>query len=245
MPPAGSSGCPRAATATAGRASTTPGGWADSIWLLHAMFERSGVAGDGFQVGVEASRQGRRPQGGVLVGTAEGLVDTGIPLGYTHTPRESHWRRLLWREWSDRCGRTLGNQPYAPGYSWFSDGFPANVQPPPEGSLDELTWGRLLGVLGQHSGDATAVTAYYAPAAPSGRQDGVMFAGMLSEASDLLTRRGLNCTPSNLWPDDRSWFVCTDADLMPTKVSGSTALIAALERDHHLETLRCEPPDPR
>ncbi|MEW5811463.1 MAG: hypothetical protein AB1925_18635 [Actinomycetota bacterium] len=192
---------------------------------------------------MEALQTGR-PEDGVLVWTAEGLVDTGIPLGYTHTPRGPHRRRLLWREWSDRCGRTLGNQPYAPGYSWFPDSFPANVQPPPEGSLDELTWGRLLGVLGQHSGDATAVTAYYAPAAPAGRQDWAMFAGMLPEATDLVVRSGLDCTPSNLWPDDRKWFVYTDADLMATKVSGSAALIAALEGDPHLETLRWEPPAP-
>ena len=71
-----------------------------------------------------------------------------------------------------------------------------------------------------------------------------MFAGMLPEASDLVVGGGLDCTPGNLWPDDRSWFVYTDADLMATKVSGSAALIAVLEGDPHLETLRWEPPAP-
>jgi len=52
----------------------------------------------------------------------------------------------------------------------------------------------------------------------------------------------LTCTPSNLWPDDRSWFVYTDADLMATKVKGSAALIAALVDDVHLETLRWNRP---
>ena len=262
-----------------GAAGLDAGGWADSIWLLHAMFERPDVAPvthdqwrrafdterpdttptweelrtlftdnfaevseDRLRAVVDAVRQTRRPDGGVLVATAEGLVDTGIPLGYTRTPTGPHWRRLWWREWSARCGRSLGDQAYAPGYSWFDDSFPVSVQPPPEGSLDELTWGRLLDLLRQHVGDTVSVTAYYAPAAPSGRQDWAMFAGMLSEASDLVTGRGLTCTPSNLWPDDQSWFIYTDADLMATKVSGSAALVAALVDDVHLETLRWEPP---
>ena len=69
-----------------------------------------------------------------------------------------------------------------------------------------------------------------------------MFAGRLSDAADLVKGRGLSCTPSNLWPDDRSWLVYTDADLMATKVSGSAALIAELVNDVHLETLRWQPP---
>lgn len=257
-------------------------GWPDSIWLLHAMFERSdvapvthqqwrctfdpdrpgatptseelrtlftrdlaGVADNELQTVVDAALRSGRPDGGVLVSTAEGLVDTGIPLGYTHAPTEPHWRRLLWREWSARWGHTLGDQAYAPGYSWFNESFPVSVQPPPEGSLDELTWERLLGVLRQQSYGSTAATAYYAPAAPSGLRDWAMFAGRLSDARDLVTGRGLTCTPSNLWPDDRSWFIYTDADLMATKVSGSAALVAALVDDVHLETLRWEPPSSR
>lgn len=262
-----------------GSAGLHAGGWPDSIWLLHAMFERpdvppithqqwrrafdpdqpgatptlkelrtlftgdlAGVSDDELQAVVDAARQAGRPDGGVLVATAEGLVDTGIPLGYTHTPTEPHWRRLFWWEWSARCGRTLGDQAYPPGYSWFNESFPVSIQPPPEGSLDELTWERLLGVLSRQSSASTAATAYYAPAAPSGlRGDWAMFAGRLSDTRNLLAGRGLACTPSNLWPDDRSWFVYTDADLMATKVSGSAALIAALMDDNHIETLRWEP----
>jgi hypothetical protein len=66
--------------------------------------------------------------------------------------------------------------------------------------------------------------------------------GSLMEAAGLVEGRGLTSTPSNLWPNDRSWFVYTDADLMATKVSGSAALIATLVDDAHLETLRLERP---
>ena len=257
-----------------------PGGWADSIWLLHAMFERpdippvthqqlrlaldpdrpavplgleelrrifthdvADVTDDQLQAVADACRLGGGPGGGVLVASAEGLVDTGIPLGYVRTPTAPHWRRLLWRDWSARGGRTLGDQIYPPSYSWFDESFPVGVRPPPEGSLDQLSWDRLLEVLSRHGRGPTSVNALYSEAAPSGaRQERLVFGGSLLEAAGLVEGHGLTCTPSNLWPDDGSWFVYTDADLMATKVSGSAALIAALVDDVHLETLRWERP---
>ena len=143
-----------------GWAGLDAGGWTDSIWLLHAMFERpdvapvthhklrsafdpdrpgttptseelrtlftrdlADVADDELEAVVDAVRRSGRPDGGVLVSTAGGFVDTGIPLGYTRTPTEPYWRRLWWREWAARCGRTLGDQRYAPGYTWFDESF--------------------------------------------------------------------------------------------------------------------------
>ena len=51
----------------------------------------------------------------------------------------------------------------------------------------------------------------------------------------------MRSTPSNLWPTDKSWFVYTDWDLMATKVSGPAELVAAIEADDELESLRWEP----
>ncbi|MFI7005460.1 hypothetical protein [Streptomyces sp. NPDC050145] len=45
-------------------------------------------------------------------------------------------------------------------------------------------------------------------------------------------------TPSNLWPRDRSWVLCTDYDLWVTKVAGPPALIEALLDDAELEAVR-------
>ncbi|WP_347661030.1 hypothetical protein [Micromonospora sp. B9E7] len=43
-------------------------------------------------------------------------------------------------------------------------------------------------------------------------------------------------SPTNLWPEDRSWMVWTDYDLQGSKVSGSKSLIEAVERHPVLET---------
>ncbi|WP_371798454.1 hypothetical protein OG963_04250 [Streptomyces sp. NBC_01707] len=45
-------------------------------------------------------------------------------------------------------------------------------------------------------------------------------------------------SPSNLWPRDQSWVLCTDDDLWATNVSGPTALIEALLNDGDLEAVR-------
>jgi hypothetical protein len=44
-------------------------------------------------------------------------------------------------------------------------------------------------------------------------------------------------TPNNIWPEDRSWFVFTDADLWATKVSGSLELTKDLVQTGELETI--------
>jgi hypothetical protein len=66
-----------------------------------------------------------------------------------------------------------------------------------------------------------------------------VFVGTLRDAvahyDEEPERRG---APSNIWPEDRSWFVYSNYDLWGTKVSGSERLIASLEADHHLETVQ-------
>jgi hypothetical protein len=46
------------------------------------------------------------------------------------------------------------------------------------------------------------------------------------------------CPPNLWWPDDRTWCVGTDIDLMTTYVGGSGACIEALVADVRLEVLR-------
>ena len=80
-------------------------GWADSIWVLHAMFERDRVPDVTYEeirrraidegakdpmaawnenTSEEVIAAMRKASGGVIVLTADGLVDTGIPLGSRH-----------------------------------------------------------------------------------------------------------------------------------------------------------------
>jgi hypothetical protein len=44
-------------------------------------------------------------------------------------------------------------------------------------------------------------------------------------------------SPSNIWPDDRSWFVYSNYDLSGTRVSGSAELVASVVADSELETI--------
>lgn len=65
-------------------------------------------------------------------------------------------------------------------------------------------------------------------------------AGRLADAAALYDDSEVDFSPSNLWPEDRSWLLCTDYDLWGTKVVGSSTLIEALLDDGELEALRLE-----
>ena len=65
--------------------------------------------------------------------------------------------------------------------------------------------------------------------------------GTFAELADLLESGSLAFSPANIWPEDRSWFIYTDYDLWATRVSGSADLIARIENDPDLETIRWSP----
>jgi hypothetical protein len=52
-------------------------------------------------------------------------------------------------------------------------------------------------------------------------------------------------SPSDWWPEDRSWFVHTDWVLSATKVIGSREPIDAIVSDEHLETISWQESGPR
>lgn len=193
-----------------------PRGWADSIWLLHAMFERP-----------------EPPDGGSGA--------SGSALGYAPAPG-APYRRLRWVEFAARNGLALDVA--LSNSSWFFSDAPARTMLPPEGSLDELSLRALIKVLGRHTGSGRAAdcVAYYCPVTTLGEGGPVVFTGTRTTMPDLVTGEpSMRFTPTNLWPQDRSWMVFTGADQMATKVSGPTELIDALEADTDLETLRWHP----
>lgn len=219
-------------------------GWETSIWVLHAMWE---LPSQQDIPSVDEVRQ-RRIREGKLAPTVVGginldavTVDTGIPLGFVDEPGDE-WRRLPWAELSRRLGLPLGiGQDVPPCFRWFPFGsWPANVQPPPEGSLDGTSLRALLQVLVEQSAAAgdTGCWAFYSPVAMGDFDRVAMFHGPLRAVPDLVDGRAATpATPSNFWPDDLSWFVYTDWDLLATKVSGSPQLIEALATCPDLETV--------
>jgi hypothetical protein len=219
------------------------GGWAAATWILNAMYEHpdrpAGVTYDDVEKAAPERRRRWRwiRRGFARVDVLETLgALTGVTLGRTGWPGAG-WRRLLWSELGDR----LGVDPMAPGApgprSFPYVSWPLSIEPPGEGSLDREQFERLVSLLAGRSSDG-------------GRTRCVAFYGMLH--SDDLTRRVVTSrlddlvdlyddedvlgSPSNIWPEDRSWLVYTDWDLWGTKVSGDAALIADLEDDPALET---------
>lgn len=110
--------------------------------------------------------------------------------------------------------------------------------PPGEGSLDDESFRALIDVLLERTRGQQIF--FYPPALTTGIYDeGVVHEGALSEAFELVGEpQGF--TPSNFCRADRAWFVYTDYDLLGTRVSGSKELIAAVEANPQLETLRWE-----
>jgi hypothetical protein len=66
--------------------------------------------------------------------------------------------------------------------------------------------------------------------------DPIVVTRRLSELPDFYDWEAAVGSPSNIWPEDRSWFVYTDSDLHGTRVSGPAELIASLAADNALET---------
>jgi hypothetical protein len=62
-----------------------------------------------------------------------------------------------------------------------------------------------------------------------------LFAGALEALVDLYDE--LDVSPNLWWPDDRSWCVGTDIDLMTTYVGGSASAVDALLADKQIEVL--------
>jgi hypothetical protein len=62
-----------------------------------------------------------------------------------------------------------------------------------------------------------------------------LFAGPLGALEELYD--GLEVSPNLWWPDDRTWCVGTDIDLMTTYVGASSACVEAMLADEELEVL--------
>jgi hypothetical protein len=219
-------------------------GWADSTWVLHAMFERDGAPDVTHQQARQHEIAAGRDNPLVVDGVdlEAGSVATGIPLGFVEAPGPP-WRRLRWAELTRREGLELGaDMAWPPSDRWFPfASWPIRILPPPEGSLDESSLMVLIRILLEHS-RAEAIrdcVAFFGSVATGEFDELIVYAGELAHLRSLVAERGM--TPTNVWPTDHSWLLHTDWDLMATRVGGSVELIAAIEADDDLETLRWQP----
>lgn len=218
--------------------------WPRSVWIVHAMYELPAAGG---VPSFHELRQRRLEQGlemAVTVGSInldQEAVATGVPLGYAGRPGPE-WRRLRWDQLAGRLGTSLVDNQYPPCHRWFPyRSWPANLQPPCEGSLDEETLARLMGLLAAYSpeGTQTRCLAYYSPLACGGWDAVTLFDGLLTDIPTVIDpAQGRPGSPSNIWPQDRSWLVYTDWDLWATRLSGSSALVDAAIADTELETIQ-------
>lgn len=160
---------------------------------------------------------------------------TGGTLGYTDYPGND-WVRVRWKSWASRTGLDLEGAPtFPPSSSWFpARSWPISVIPPGEGSID----GESLRALSRILPDADL--CYSMPAALTTHrfEENVVNESTFAELIDLLESGSLTFSPANIWPEDRSWFIYTDYDLWATRVSGPADLIARIETDPDLETIR-------
>lgn len=170
----------------------------------------------------------------------------GGSLGMSEPPG-GNWARLRWHELAARLAIDFAANHVPPCLRWFPyRSWPARLDPPDEGSLDEASLAALVdqrGVLSSE-GRSTRCVAYYCPLANCGNFDETWMCEV--ELRDLRTlvdpSQGQSGTPSNWWAPDKSWMVYTDWDLWATKVSGTSALIASIEADQRLECVRWSQP---
>ncbi|MFI7099422.1 hypothetical protein ACIBK8_08695 [Streptomyces sp. NPDC050161] len=227
-------------------------GMPDAAWVLHAMYEHEQGHGT---VSHHQDRQAALASGsvepvvfaGIDFDATPGLITTGGGLGWAEHPGAG-WQRLRWAELARRVGEPVVAEGLLPSYRSAPDGrtsdgsWPTGIEPPTEGSLDRESWNRLVAILLEHSpsGPDTRTLAYYNPLLMgsvdvSNRH---VLTGRLGDAQALSDAADPDFSPSNLWPQDRSWAVWTDYDLWGTKVAGPPTLIDALVADTDIEAVR-------
>lgn len=220
-------------------------GWEDSTWILNAFYELS-IHGE--VPSHDELRRSRIASGEeeplIINGFNLGLATTnsGGGLGYHARPRPLTGSDVPGqRYWTASLSRSRADGP-PPCFRWFPvRSFPANIQPPGEGSMGEEDFAELIRVLSEHS-PWPLCSMYFADVFNTSIDPlkEAVYEARLRDLPMIIADKASErqaFTPANIWPLDRSWLVYTDYDLWATKVSGSTELINALRENTLLETL--------
>ena len=166
--------------------------------------------------------------------------------GYGYGPREARpLRRVRWSGYLPwRPSRRVGERMARPlrRVGCFGGGLKDRLLTP---LLLRLPEGRM-----RHHG--VSPTAHVSPSQPAYLPDGTPLFGRpgrhygLTFSSDPLAEatwegRSIGVSPQLWWPDDRSWIVATEIDLVSTYIAGSRELADELMADDQLEAIRVEP----
>lgn len=204
--------------------------WEDQIWVLHKAFINDQMSGELSYDEVEKSLPD-------VDSTEfdkqlnEKTVNSGICLGFTDLP-DPPWRSITWAEIAEKHNFSLklasGNSgELVPGFRCFPfSSWPTNMIAPSMGSLDLESFAVIAELLSVHS---ALCFAFY------GVLDSRCYRGDVSDLGYVI--EGERFTPNNIWPEDKSWFVYTDYDLMGTKISGTKELVDEIRANKDLETI--------
>jgi len=224
-------------------------GWDASCWILSAMYVSDPVSSALTHDDVRKIEIAAGASEPVIIGSVnldEVVPTTGGGLGYAPKPG-GDWSRVRWADYRRDLARVATESQVPPCFRWVRpESWPANVEPPTEGSLDQTSFVALLATLAEVGGgwESDVIAFYGGGASGDWSEELHIWSGPLGAVAELVRLYGF--TPSNLWPRDRSWFVYTDYDLWGTKVSGSRRLIRRIRSNGELETLRWpHPADPR
>jgi hypothetical protein len=214
-------------------------GWADTIWVLHAMYENRDLPTDTTYDDKARAEAGLPPASSSDASGCNARL-IGCPGGESRWPGPG-WERLQWATLAERKSIQLFSDGVLPCFRTFRFGsWPLSIRPPAEGSLD---WEQLVAVV-EHlcsisdAGMATACYAYYSNLVARDWEAGGTYRGSLADILGAYGDGSFFGSPSNFWPASRAWMVYTDCDLWATRVSGPRGLIHSLVDDQELETVR-------
>jgi hypothetical protein len=167
----------------------------------------------------------------------------------THPP--DGWQRSPWAEVASRKGIPLRGAKFdgrevPPCYRWEAsrghqdviNGVPVQGLAPTEGSLGKGDLETLIPVLAVNTSSTRMQGAFsfVYQHLDDGSQLAVTF-DLATMLTAMLAKSDQQFTPEFWWPEDRSWVVWTDWDLMGTKVFGGHGLVQQLREHPDIETL--------
>lgn len=211
-----------------------PPGSEDSTWILHAQYVCP-IGGDPENVGDVFGGFGFSPK----------------PPGW--------WRRVLWKDVAatkevDLRGPVIDGTEVPPSYQWdavmdrplFNAATEDSFLTPSEGSMSQEDLERLLPILAAHTNRVRifGLPSYMDPEGSVDTTDDsdgryVFSFELLNLVKDLLSDSN-HCerfTPELWWPEDHSWLVWNDRDLMGTKIFGTNSLIQQIRASVDVESL--------
>ena len=179
-----------------------PEGWEASIWIAHAMYELPGMDVDYTHDDAHKARLATGIEEPTIIGSVnldEVFTVTGGQLGLVGRPSEG-WVRIRWSELAARMGTSMDDQEFPPCFKWFPyRSWPASMEPPPEGSLDEISLNGLIPHLVGAARADECVAAYGLVAAGALVDATRCFGGPISRVKELIDQSEWRIgTPSNI-----------------------------------------------